>query len=94
MAGFGQATTGVAMEGGIPCFWPRAERLNGPETLAMPTGETQQAEPSATVPPWHFLFGLIQIFQIMFKHFEKCSNSNKFNKNINSILLFEFKHIL
>jgi hypothetical protein len=48
---------------------------------------------------WHsnmflFPFGLIWIIQIMFKPLEICSNSNKFNKNINSISLFEFKHIL
>jgi hypothetical protein len=32
--------------------------------------------------------------QIKFKSSEICSNSNKFNKRVNSALLFEFKDII
>jgi hypothetical protein len=39
-------------------------------------------------------FDLFWIIQIKFKSSENCSNSNNFDKNMNSILLFEFKHIL
>jgi hypothetical protein len=57
-----------------------------------------QADLQASVdsPHWHstlflFPFGLIWIPQIMFKPLAICSNSNKFNKNINSIPLLEYK---
>jgi hypothetical protein len=39
-----------------------------------------------------FLFGLSGIIQIESKSLEMCQNSNKFDKKMISITLFEFKH--
>jgi hypothetical protein len=39
-----------------------------------------------------FPFGLSGIIQIEFRSLEICQNSNKFDKNMKSTLLFEFKY--
>jgi hypothetical protein len=57
-------------------------------------GLAQWASPMCTMSLSFFLFNLIWIIQIMFKLSQICSNLNKFDKKMNSILLFEFKHIL
>jgi hypothetical protein len=56
--------------------------------------EASRPWPNATTVHHNFFQQLIWIIQVEFKPLEICSNSNKFNKTINSIPYFEFKHNL
>jgi hypothetical protein len=66
--------------------------LAGP--LAWAQLEASPAWSNGTVQFFNYLWIIYKLIQIKFKSSKICSNSNKFDKKLNSISLFEFKHII
>jgi hypothetical protein len=94
---FYRSTVGSAMGAHPPpllSIWPWAKRPKWAETLSRPGLSATMGLAQFNSAPFLFRFKLIWIIPKYIQTSEICSNSNKFDKNINSILLFEFKYIL
>jgi hypothetical protein len=77
-----------------PCLWPWALRPSWLGRVDGPGWKPNWAQPIGTIVFSFYPFDLIQIISNRIQTSEICSNSKTFDKNMKSILLFEFKYNL
>jgi hypothetical protein len=83
-----------AVARGAPWQFPYFD--SGPQGQDRPAQAVGPAgsQPKCIVPHPNFYSVCFEYFQIEFKPLEICHNSNEFDKNMKSILLFELKYNL